>query len=812
MKYSIAILIAVYSITGTHAQSVITGKVSDANGEAVPFANAVLFHAADSLMAKAEITDLDGNFRMDGLAQGAYTLRVSFVGYVAYESEVLNLNGAETKALEPIALITDENVLDAVEIVTARPLIEVQPDKTVFNVDGSVNATGNTALELLRKAPGVMVDNNDNVILLGKSGTKIYIDGKPSPLGGTDLATMLRSMQSSEIDAIEIITNPSSKYDAEGDAGIINIRLKKDKRFGANANINLGYNQGEYAKYNGTVNLNYRNKFSNIFGMYSFNRGKWENWLDFDRYMDETNTFTNSVNLHEGPYNGFKFGTDFFVNEMHTVGFLFEGSKNNMDDTNSSIANIVDASSGVPISDLEALSENNGSRANIHGNINYRFDNLKGVTWNADGDFGHYDNINNAYQPNTYYDPLTDTVIAENIYASEAPTLIKLYTANLDHERPLWNGKFGAGIKYSFVITDNTYNFYNVINGIYTIDPDRTNQFVYEENVNAAYINYAFAIKKFNISLGLRSEQTNSIGTLTSEQDIDDDEVKRNYFDLFPSGGVSYNINPKNALRINYSRRIQRPNYQDLNPFEYKINELSYFKGNPFLQPQYTQNIQLSHTYNYSLTTTLRYSYTTDFFSNVTDTAEGGASYLQTLNIGTQQVFGINVSYPVSLTEWWSTYTNTGVFTLYNEGVISDNRAISLQRVTFNLYHQSTFNVSKNLSLELSGWFNSPSVWGAVFQTDANWSIDLGAQYKLFKERGNLKVSFTDVFNTASWSAIQEIDGLYMEAQGGWESQQLRISFSYLFGNDQLKASRNRKTGIDDEKNRIGGGGGGGDN
>ncbi|MBP9188486.1 MAG: TonB-dependent receptor, partial [Chitinophagales bacterium] len=790
------------------SQSTISGKVIDANGEAVAFANAVLYLAADSQMMKAEITDMDGIFKMSGLSQGDYHLKISFVGYTTYESETFSLSDNSTKSFDNIQLITDENVLDAVEITTERALIEVQPDKTIFNVEGSVNATGNTALELLRKAPGVMVDNNDNIILLGKSGTQIYIDGKPSPLGGEDLAMLLRSMQSSEIEAIEIITNPSSKYEAEGDAGIINIRLKKDKRFGGNANINLGYNQGFYAKYNGTVNMNYRNKFVNLFGMYSVNTGTWRNYMDFDKYMDELNTFTNSINKHSGPYNSYKFGSDFFLNKFNTLGFIVDGSFNNTKNYSTSVVNIFDASTNDPVSNLDASSESNGNQVNLHTNVNYRFDNLDGNTWNIDGDYGNYDNTNNAYQPNTYYDPMADTIIEENIYTSQAPTLINLYTANVDHERKLGPGKLGAGIKFSYVTTDNTYDYYEVINDEEILDVNRSNNFVYEENINAAYLNYAFAVKKFNISLGLRAEQTNSIGTLTSLVETADDTVTRQYLDFFPSGGVSYSINQKNALRLNYSRRIQRPNYQDLNPFEFKMNELSYRKGNPFLQPQYTQSIQLTHTYNYSLSSTLRYSYTTDFFSSVSDTAADGAGYIQTLNIGTQQVFGLNVSYPFSITKWWSTYTNAGVFSLHNEGVISDDRPIDLKQTTFNLYHQSTFNVTDKFSLELSGWFNSPSVWGAVFQTEANWSIDAGAQYKVFKERGNIKVAYTDLFNTAPWQAKQDIEGLYMDVEGGWESQQVRISFSYLFGNDQVKSSRNRKTGIDDEKNRIEGGGG----
>lgn len=808
MKATLFITLLFCLALSARAQSIISGTVRDSGGEAVAFANAILFNAVDSQMVKAEITDMDGLFNLTGLSRGTYRLKVSFVGYAPFESGEFTLGDNAVKTFDSILLQPDENVLEAVEITTERALIEVQPDKTVFNVEGSVNATGNTALELLRKAPGVMVDNDDNIILLGKSGTKIYIDGKPSPLGGEDLAILLRSMQSSEIDAIEIITNPSSKYDAEGDAGIINIRLKKDKNLGANANINLGYNQGFYAKYNGTVNMNYRNKSVNLFGMYSLNSGTWRSTMDFDSYMDAFNTFTNSMNKYSGNYNSFKLGADFFIDKMSTIGFIADGSLYNWSNYSNSISQIFDANTNMPLSDLVAGSEALGDNVNLHANINYRFDNLEGNTWSIDGDFGKYDNLSNSYQPNTYYDPIADTTMDVNIYTSEAPTSILLYTANVDHERKLGNGKLGAGIKFSYVTTDNTYDFFELINGIEVLDASRSNHFVYEENINAAYINYAFAIDKVNITLGLRAEQTNNTGTLTSLQETEDDTVSRSYLDLFPSGGIAFNINQKNALRLNYSRRIQRPDYQDLNPFEFKINELSYQKGNPFLQPQYTQSVQLTHTYNYSLSTTLRYSYTSDFFSSLSDTASDGAGYIQTLNIGNQQVIGLNVSYPLSITKWWSTYTNTGVYTLHNAGVISEGRTIALTQTSFNLYHQSTFSISDKFSLELSGWYNSPSVWGAVFQTKANWSLDLGAQYKVLKDRGNIKFVFTDVFHTAPWDAVQDIDGLYMTINGSWESRQLRLSFSYLFGNEQVKEFKNRKTGIDDEKNRIDGGGG----
>ena len=795
------------SASALQAQTTLKGQVKADDGTTVPFANAVLYSAVDSQMVKAEITNDDGFFSLSNISPGTYHLTISFVGYVDYNSEELKLNGEKEFELPEITLSSDENILDAVEVVAQRALIEVQPDKTVFNVEGSTNATGNTALELLRKAPGVMVDNNDNIILMGKSGTIIYIDGKPSPLSGNDLAALLKSMQSSEIEAIEIISNPSAKYDAEGDAGIINIRLKKNKSFGANANLNVNYNQGFYAKVNGSATGNYRNKFMNTFGTYSYNNGTWRNTMDIYREQAGLIFDASSVNRHSGPYHGYKFGADFFTGENSTLGVLVNGGHNTRNSLNNSTTPISDLITNEPIQILNARSDNKGSYFNNNLNLNYRFDNKEGVSWNADIDYGSYIITNKAYQPNYYIDPITEEIIDENIFETDAPTNISIYSSKVDHERPLWGGVFATGIKFAYVITDNTFDFYSVVDGEQILDLDRSNNFVYEENVDAAYVSYVRDIKKFGFNLGLRSELTNSTGTLTSSQDIENEKVERSYLDFFPSGAITYRMDQKNQLRLNYSRRIQRPNYDALNPFEFKLDELTYRRGNPFLQPQYTNSLSLSHTFNYTITTSLNYSYTTDFFSAISDTTEGTRTYLETRNIGYQENIGLNISAPFSPVKWWSTYTNLGVFHLENGGDLDDSRIIEINATTFSVYHQSTFNLSENTSFEVSGWYSSPSIWGALYQTGDNWSMDIGVQQKLFDKRGNIKLSFTDVFNTAPWDAIQEIPGLYMDVQGAWESQQIRVSFSYLFGNDQVKASRKRNTSIDDSSGRVGNGG-----
>ena len=800
----IILFISVFSFHFTHAQlASIKGKVGDIQDQSIPGATVILYHSADSTMAKGDVSKEDGRFQLLGLKPGAYWMKVSYIGYDEYVLKDIQLIEDQEFIVPAIKLAASSVELGGVEVKAQRALIEMHPDKTVFNVDGSINATGNTALELLRKSPGVVVDNNDNIMLSGKNGVKVFIDGKPTYMSSEELATRLKAMQSTEIDAIEIITNPSAKYEAEGNAGIINIKLKKDKNLGTNATLNLGYNIGIYSKYNGSVSLNHRNKKVNVFGSYSYNQGVFTNWMDI--YNEQNNLIIDekSVTRRKGNFQSARIGSDFFLNKNNTVGFLVEGYFNDRDWTNHSEVPIINKSTNEEISFLDARSENDMSRQNFNANINYSYSNDKRVSWNADLDWGKFNNNTDTYQPNYYIDRSTGTEKESRIFFSNAPTDIDIYVGKVDYERPWLKGTFGAGAKSSMVVTDNTYDYYQLINEVREKDLHRSNNFKYTENVNAVYGTYSRKIKTFSINLGLRVEQTNSEGILTSEIVTENDNVKRSYVDYFPSGGVAWQKNKDHQFRLNYSRRIDRPDYQDLNPFEWKLSEISFRRGNPFLRPQYSHNISIAHTFKYRLTTSLTYTHTNDFFGQITDSVEVNKSYLEPVNLDNQEVISLAVSLPISPFKWWNMFTNTSVFYQDNEAASVNGRTIDIQATTFNIYHQSTFLLPKDYSFQVSGWFNSPSVWGGMMRTRTNYSIDIGVQKKLFSGRGSLKATFSDVFNTASWSSIQDLPGYYMDISGGWESRQFRVNFSYLFGNQQVKKIRDRKTGLDSEKNRI---------
>ena len=784
-------------------KSDIGGQVLDEEGKPLPFATVMLFSVADSAMVKAGFTDEEGRFTLVQIGEGEYWLEVKFTGLETYKGATFKFSGNEPKEVGPISLLPSGKELEAVKIVAEKPMVQVKPDMTIFNVEGTINAIGSTAFDLLRKAPGVMVDNNDNVLLMGKNGTRIYIDGKPSPLGSADLAGLLKTMQSTEIESIEIISNPSAKYDAEGNAGIINIKLKKDRNLGANGTLTLGYAIGRYSKYNGSASGNYRNKLVNAFGSYGTNLGTTFHEMNFHREQNGGAYDQHTYNRRNSQSHNFKAGADFFLGKKHTFGVMGSGFVFRGDFRNESSTILSTLATGQTNSILVAFNDQKEGRNNYNGNLNYRYDDGKGITWNVDADYGRFDINTDSWQPNYYFDSTRSYVMEEKIFSSYSPTDINIWTLKTDHERPLLGGTLAAGAKFSYVITGNDYQFNDVIGGEELLNTDRSNEFVYTENVNALYFSYQRTLKKFTLLAGLRAEQTNSLGNLTSIQATGNERVERHYISFFPSGGLTWNPHQKHSLRLNYSRRIDRPRYQDLNPFEYKIDELSYRRGNPFLQPQFTHAVSLTHTFNYTLNTSLNYSLTEDFFTEITDTVEGTRSYLTKANLATQQVISANVSYPWSPLKWWSTFTNTSVFYLQNKADFGEGKTIDVGRVTFSLYHQSTFNLPLDFSIQLSGFYTSPSIWGANFLNQKFWSIDGGVQKKFFKGNATLALSVSDIFLSQHWYAVQEFGGLYLSGDGGWESRQFKANFSWNFGNNQVK-SRKRKTGLEDEKGRVG--------
>ena len=687
-------------------------------------------------------------------------------------------------------------------------MIEVRADKTVFNVENSINATGSNAFELLQKSPGVSVDKDDNISMQGKNGVKIYIDGKPTQMGGADLAAYLRSVNSADIESIEMITNPSAKYDASGNAGIINIRLIKNKNYGANGNISTGVAFGHTPKYNNSLSLNYRNKKINIFSNYSNNFGKRRNILDLYRVQADTIYDQHSINTNDNKTHNIKAGVDYYLNTKNVIGVMVTANFNNGTTNTNSNTVISPNNTGIPGKILFASNDLPGTRNNIDYDINYHYADTTGKELDVDADLVNFRRRGTSYQPNYYRTPVTDILLDEKIYRNNTPTDINIYTAKVDYEQPFYKGKLGFGGKLTDVKTKNTFDFYNVYGTSNVKDINLSNKFNYDENVKALYVNYNRALsKKTTVQAGVRMENTKSEGDLISYIPQPDDTVRRNYTDFFPSGAITYMLNGKNTFNLSYSRRIDRPGYQDLNPFEDKLDELTYRKGNAFLKPQYTNSFQLSHTFLYKYVTSISYSHIKDYFAQIIDTVQN-KSFLTQKNLAQQNIFSLNFSAPVTITKWWNAFAT---FNGYHSAYIADfgaGKKIHANVDAFSIYTQQTFSIKKGPSFELSGFYNSPTVWGGTFKSRALGFMDIGVQQKLLKGAGTIKVSFTDVLKTLHWRGVSDFGGSHLDASGHFESQQLKINLSYRFGNNLVKAARQRKASSEEEKKRLNSSGG----
>lgn len=791
----------------------ITGTVLDDQGKTFSGASVALKKSKDSAVAKLAVTNSSGRYEFRSMQSGSYFVDVTFVGHAQKRSPSFEYDGVGDITAPDVLLTKASGSLKEVTVVSRKPVIEVRADKTILNVEGSVNAVGQDALELLRKSPGVLVDKDDNVSLSGKNGVQVYIDGRPTPLSGKDLSDYLKTIQSAQIEAIEIITNPSAKYDAAGNAGIINIRLKKNKSFGTNGSVNAGYNIGIFPKYNGGFALNNRNKRTNVFGNYNYNHNRNESFMNFhrsqlDTLFDQKGTMTFSSKSH-----GFKAGVDYFINSKQTIGVMVNGNLSKNTFTNYGRTPISYIPSGKIDRVLVADNSSNGERDNMNFNGNYRYADTSGHELNIDADYGFFRINNDQFQPNYYFDPTGNTLQSSRIYNMIAPSDIDIYTLKTDYEQNLKKGRLGIGAKVSYVKSVNDFQRFNVMPAAKSLDTLRSNDFRYTENVNAMYVNYNKPFKGFMIQAGLRVENTNSEGisngfSWNSGYVKYDSSFKRNYTDVFPSAAITFNKKPTSQFSVTYSRRIDRPAYQDLNPFEFKLDEYTYQKGNTQLRPQYTNSFGLTHTYKYKLTTTLNYSHVNDVFTQLIDTAEKSKSFITKKNLATQDIASVNISYPFQY-KWYSVFANLNAYYSRYKADFGTGRKIDLDVVAYNFYSQHTFRFGKGWTGELSGFYSSPSIWQGTFKSKEMWGIDAGLQKAILKGSGNLKIAVSDIFQTMRWGGTSDFTGQYIKAGGGWESRLLKLNFSYRFGNTQVKAARQRKTGLEDENKRVGSQGGG---
>ena len=794
----------------------ISGTVGDAKGQPVEAATIVLLKAKDSSRLKATATDKTGHFRFDRIPAGKYLVMTSSVGYESSWSAPFDLAVTGTRSLSPLVLIPTSSNLQAFAVVGKKPFIETKADRTIINVDASPSNAGATALDVLEKSPGITLDKDDNISLKGKQGVTIMIDGKPTYLSASQLSSYLKSLPASAIDQIEIMTNPSAKYDASGNSGIINIKTKKNKLKGFNGNVNLTHTQGIYPKPSGSVNLNYRNGKFNYFLNAGYSH--WEGFQDMQigrKYLDTDGKTINSIfsqhtDMHfTNPELNVKFGMDYYLSQKTTIGFVVSGFRNTETDISQSNIQLL-----APNYALDSIVQSpntiktkwkNGS---VNLNFRHTYDST-GRELTADLDYVRYSSMSDQYFDNLTYNP--DMVLLDqSILTGHLPSAINIYTFKTDYTRPLAKGyKLETGVKLSYVNTDNTAAYYDLVNNVAVVDTTKTNHFLYRENINAAYVNMTKQYKKLTAQIGLRLENTNYSGhQLGNGVSVinQDSSFSRSYVNLFPTAFFSYDLNDKNQFTLNYGRRIDRPAYQDLNPFLFFLDQYTYQAGNPYLQPQYTQNVELGHSYRHWLNTTLNYSYTKNFFTE-TFQQSGQATIVRNGNIGSRQNAGIAVSAQIPIAKWWSAmlYSNLN-YNKFSGMLYGQDINVSATTLLLNINNQ--FTLPKGWGGEISGFYRTKGVEGQVI-VDPLGQASAAVSKKILNNKASIKASIRDIFLTNAahgYINFQETEATFYNHR---DSRVVALTFTWNFGKPLkgMSGANAHNNGAGDEQNRVKAGG-----
>jgi iron complex outermembrane receptor protein len=796
-----------YSNTVVAQSAAIKGKVLGVDAADAPIVT--LLTAQDSAMVKTSISEPDGTFEFDLLKEGRYLVSITSLGYTNYVSDPVELTTAKpTVQLEDIVLVRSSTELKEVEVVAQKAFVQRKIDRIVINPDALISNTGSTALEVLEKAPGVMVDMNGNISLKGKPGVLVFIDDKPSYMAAADLAGYLRSLPSGSIESIEIMSNPPAKYEAAGNAGIINIKLKRSTEKGFNGGINVGYGQGRYMRSNNSFNFNYSVKNISFFSNISWAKNGFYHDLTINRQYytpggDYSSGFTsNSYMKRISEGRGARVGLDYYLSKKSTIGAVVTGFFNPAVNHVFNKAQALD-SNNQPVLLVEAVTPSKITWKNGSINLNYLYKiDDKNKELSANIDYITYNSEQSQQLINSTFTP-DHVPLSQSVLKSTLPVTITIQSAKLDYAHPLAKlGKLDAGAKISMVSTDNTASFYDVVNDVATPNYEFSNRFKYKENIHAGYLNYSKEWQKFSLQFGLRVENTAITGNQLGNAVTKDSVFQRNYTNAFPTLYLSYRLDSaqKNQFGFSFGRRIERPDYQDLNPFTYPLDRYTYYAGNPFLKPTFSYYLELSHTYKSVFTTTLDYSIANNAIQE-TNEQRGNIYYSRPGNYGSQVVYGISVNGNLKVTKWWTIQLYSELKNVAIKSLMYGQK-IDEEKWYWHIGPTNQFTLSKKLNVEVGGFYNTRILSGQFLMLPLQ-QVNVGASYKVLKDKGTIKLNVSDVFYIGQRGGdIRNIANSKANWYSYLDSRAIYIGFAYRFSKG--KARQARETGASDtEKNRV---------
>ncbi len=773
----------------------IAGTVLDSLSKQ-PLPNATIILAASNTSKATTTSDNKGNYTFKNVTNGIYSLTVQYIGYKINTITAISITTGESNKNFNHFLALNQQGLKAVTVTAAKPFIVMSADKLTLNVASSPIAAGGNAYDILLRAPGV-VEQNNNLSLNGKSVT-VLINGRPSNLSGEDLKTMLTGMQANGIEKVEVISNPSAKYDAQG-ASIINIILAKNKNLGTNGTATIGIGTGRYVRGNSGITLNYRNKNTNIYGSYdyAYNPQYIENTLD--RNISNTSTISEyEYEIRHRSNHNYKIGFDYDINKRSSFGILARGVSiiRDREVNHNTILHILgmskDSSSSVVTSGAANIFNpainlyykttlDTAGKKDIIINVDYFNYNRQ---WNDDFTTRYYNENGVEYQQPFYLH-------------NNSPAVIELKSVTADYTATTKFGKWEAGLKAAFATTDNDVQWQQQVAGNWVVDASKTNHFIYKEHIYAAYLNLNKTIKKYSIEAGLRTEYTNSNGTSITINQTN----TNNYISLFPNISISYTKSAAHMFKLGYRKSIQRFGYEVVNPFVVYQSQFSYTQGNPTVLPTFVHAIEFTHVYKYQLFTTLSYSHITQTLAQVYKAGPDSSVISTFANLNNANVISLTITNQKSLLKGkWVTVNTLGAF--YAKYDITSFSTSVNSKVTGYINTTNTFTLPKKIKAELQAYYSTPIASG-IYSIDGMFQMNIGLSKPIMKGKASLACNVKDVFNTYAYNIKTLYNSGTINTYNKAESRFINLVFTYKFGNSKVRASKNRTTGLEDEKDRL---------
>lgn len=774
----------------------IKGRVINADQQPIASASVYLMSTTENVLIKSAVTDQAGNYQILKAPKGSYYIEVTSVGYHKARSEEFEL-GDEMITIADIQLNPSDEQIEAVTVQHQVPLVQNVNGKLVLNVENSTVAAGNNALEVVKRAPGVSVDKDDNLQLMGQQGVTVTIDGRQTYMTGEQLATFLKSTDGSQIKSVEVSTSRSAKDDAEGAVGTINIVLKKNRMEGFNGSFIASAAHGRHFRGNSSLSLNYKSGNTTLFGSYAYANNKREYDLGLMRIIGNT-AFDQTAKMIEPEKNhNYRVGIEQKTSDRNTMVLQFTGNNNDEDSENISTSNI-----GQQFSPADTILRSNTFGENLFNRYTANFNNEflidtvgSKLTFDLDWSiFRTSNDINYLYRTER---PEGGLFYDEERERSAMPVDIDIYVAKLDYVKQFKNGRLESGLKYSNVNSDNNLDFDRFIDNSWQEYEKRSNHFVYNEQIAAAYADYSREMGKWSLKAGLRAEYTISDGHSITQ----DNRVKRDYLDFFPSANVSYNASENHVFNLAYSRKITRPNYRYLNPFRYYIDKLTFQEGNPYVKPQYTHGFTLNYTLMQMFNFTLGADITNDaMVESMGQDSVTNETWITRDNLAKNTSGYLNINAPYRIGEFWTMNNNvTGIYMHFKGPIAGSFANVGSFFVQANSMH--TLKITPQLAAEINLNANTPFVYN-VYKIHGRWNMDAGVNYNFKDKRSSLKLAMTDVFRSNKNNVSTNFHVFNSDIRQYYDSQSVRLTYTFKFGN--LKQQIRKRDPNNEESERAG--------